>query len=100
MTASQTASPIGDSGKDVLALQLRVIFQDFFHSRARSEEIEEQGNPDPRSPNARFTEAALRVHRNPAQHLVHHSIASRSSGYQRKKSPPTSPAGLPWLSTW
>jgi hypothetical protein len=38
---------IGESGKDVLALQLRVILQNSFNGCAGSEKIKKQGSPDP-----------------------------------------------------
>jgi hypothetical protein len=62
---------------------LGVVFQNLFDRRAGSEEIEKQGDPDPRAANAWLAEADPWVHRNPAQNLIHRPITSRSSGYQR-----------------
>ena len=42
-----------DSSEDVLALQIRMIFEDFFNRSSRAEEVQNVGDWNPHSANAR-----------------------------------------------
>lgn len=60
---------VGDAGEHVFPGELRVLLQDLVYVYARSEQVEDQRNPDAMSSYAGFAEAAPWVYGYSAQQL-------------------------------
>src|SRR5262249_40160370 len=52
---------VGDARLDIFPGQLRILIQDLLYGAARREEIQDQGDPDARSFDARLAETDIRL---------------------------------------
>lgn len=69
--------PVLHAGEDVVAVELGVVFEEFFDGGAGGEEVEDEGDPEAGAFHARLAEADVGVDGDALQQRVHARAPAR-----------------------